>query len=100
MKTVFEAIYGGTFGDCNIIHGLLESLANGGDNYITTFDFYHYIEAQQKADEQYRDYKQWTRMAIIGIAKSGFFSSDRTILEYCTDIWDIEKVPVPMPGAK
>jgi len=39
-------------------------------------------------------------MAILGIAKSGFFSSDRTILEYCTDIWEVEPVPVPEPQVK
>jgi starch phosphorylase len=56
LKTVFEAIRGGSFGDCNIIHGVLDALQNGQDQYITTFDFYHYIKAQEKADEQYRDY--------------------------------------------
>ena len=37
-------------------------------------------------------------MAITGIAKSGFFSSDRTIAEYCSDIWDIKPVPIPQPS--
>jgi starch phosphorylase len=61
------------------------------------FDFYSYIDAQNKVDETYRDYNKWTKMAIEGLAKSGKFSSDRTISEYCTEIWDIEAVPIPHP---
>jgi len=50
-------------------------------------------------DETYRDYKRWTTMAILGLAKSGKFSSDRTIAEYCTDIWEVESVPIPHPSS-
>ena len=39
-------------------------------------------------------------MSIIGIAKSGKFSSDRTISEYCTDIWEVENVPIPHPSTQ
>jgi len=51
----------------------------GRDHYITTVDFYPYIEAQNLADKTYKDYRKWTQMAIEGVACSGFFSSDRTI---------------------
>jgi len=43
-------------------------LADGGDHYITCFDFYGYIDAQAVVDATYRDYKKWTAMAIKGIA--------------------------------
>lgn len=73
-------------------------MADGGDHYITCFDFYGYIDAQDVVDATYRDYKKWTAMAIKGIAQSGKFSSDRTISEYCSEIWDIQPVPVPHPS--
>jgi starch phosphorylase len=76
----------------------LDSLADGGDHYITCFDFYGYVDAQDVVDRTYRDYKKWTAMAIKGVALSGKFSSDRTISEYCSEIWDIQPVPVPHPS--
>lgn len=87
LLRVFDTIKSGFFGDTTIIHPILDGLCDGGDHYITCFDFYSYIDAQNKVDETYRDYKKWTKMAIIGIAKSGKFSSDRTIAEYCRQIW-------------
>jgi starch phosphorylase len=98
LKRVFETIKSGFFGDTQIIHPILDGLSDGGDHYITCFDFYSYIEAQNVVDATYRDYKKWTQMAIEGIAFSGKFSSDRTISEYCNEIWDIEPVPVPHPS--
>lgn len=84
LQRVFDTINGGTFGDVSVITPILSSLADGGDHYITCFDFYDYISAQDKVDATYRDYSKWTRMAIEGLSKSGKFSSDRTISEYCT----------------
>ncbi len=83
LQRVFDTIYSGFFGDTEIIHPILGHLADGGDHYITCFDFYSYIEAQEKADQTYTNYSKWTEMAILGIARSGKFSSDRTIHEYC-----------------
>merc|ERR1711935_167782 len=85
LTKVFGAIKDGFFGDVSIIHPILDGLCDGGDHYITCFDFYSYIDAQTKVDETYRDYTKWTAMAIEGIAKSGKFSSDRTISEYCQE---------------
>lgn len=80
----FEAITSGFFGDVSVMHPIIDSLCNGGDQYITCFDFYSYIDAQNKVDDTYRDLKKWTTMCIMGIAHSGKFSSDRTISEYCS----------------
>ena len=98
LKRVFDTIKSGFFGDTGVIHPILDGLADGGDHYITCFDFYSYVEAQEKVDQTYKNYRKWTEMAIIGIAKSGKFSSDRTIAEYCADIWDTQPVPVPHPS--
>jgi starch phosphorylase len=84
LTKVFDTIKNGFFGDVSVMHPLIDTLCDGGDQYITCFDFYSYIEAQNKVDDTYRDYKKWCQMAIIGIAKSGKFSSDRTISEYCS----------------
>ena len=97
LKRVFDTIRNGTFGDLSVCSGLLYNLENGGDHYCVCLDFYPYITAQEKVDQTYRDYKKWTKMAIEGIAFSGKFSSDRTIQEYCTDIWKVEAVSIPKP---
>lgn len=98
LQRVFDCITGGMFGDVSVMHHIIDSLSNGGDHYITCFDYYAYIDAQNKVDETYRNQKKWNQMAITGIAKSGKFSSDRTISEYCDHIWDIKPVPIPHPS--
>ena len=97
LKAVFDAIFNGFFGDMTRIHEYLGGLMEGGDYYINCSDFHSYCEAQAKVDECYRNYKKWSIMAINGIAKSGKFSSDRTISEYAHYIWDVEPCPVPHP---
>ena len=54
-------------------------------------DFESYVEAQKRIDKEYRDQKTWTKKAILNVAKSGFFSSDRTIEEYNDKIWHLNK---------
>lgn len=98
LQRVFDTIKSGFFGDTHVIHPILDNLANGGDHYITCFDFYSYIDAQERVDVVYKDVKKWNEMAIIGIVKSGKFSSDRTIAEYCSHIWQVEDEAVVLPS--
>jgi starch phosphorylase len=98
LQRVFDTIKSGFFGDTQVIHPILDHLANGGDHYITCFDFYSYIDAQERADVLYKDQKKWNEMCIIGIVKSGKFSSDRTIAEYCSHIWQVEDEAVVLPS--
>ena len=80
-----------------LYNSLLES--NGyerADQYFILKDFRAYAEAQKKVEEAYRDEKGWARSAILNVAKSGKFTSDRTIEEYIKDIWHLDKVTVEM----
>jgi glycogen phosphorylase len=98
LGRVYETIKCGTFGgNTQAFINLIDSLINGGDHYLVSHDFYSYLEAQAKVDLTYRDQKKWNEMAILGVAKSGFFSSDRTISEYASQIWNLDSVPIPQP---
>jgi glycogen phosphorylase len=66
------------------------------DEYMLMADFGEYIASQQKVSDLYRDQDEWTRKAILNVARMGKFSSDRTILEYNRDIWNATPVPIEM----
>jgi starch phosphorylase len=51
------------------------------------------VDAQERAARAYADQESWSRMSILNTAYSGKFSTDRTMLEYCRDIWKLERVP-------
>ena len=64
--------------------------ANGwADQYMTIADFNAYAEAQRHVSEVYKDKYRFNRMSLINIAKAGYFSSDRSIREYCNNIWNL-----------
>ncbi len=80
-----------------LYNSLLDS--NGGsraDQYFILKDFRSYAEAQKRVEEAFRDEAGWARMAMLNVAKSGKFSSDRTIEEYVQDIWHLDRVTVEM----
>jgi len=67
---------------------LLDSLLYH-DPYMVFADFDDYCRAQDEAEKKFKDPTAWTRSSIVNVAKSGKFSSDRTIAEYARDIWDV-----------
>ena len=59
------------------------------DWFMTLLDLEEYIAVKDRMLEDYRDQEKWKRMMLVNIAKSGYFSSDRTIREYNEDIWKL-----------
>lgn len=62
------------------------------DNYFVLKDFDAYVKAQEQINELYKDTKKWTHMSIVNIAKSSFFTTDRTMRQYNEDIWHVEPI--------
>ena len=83
-------IQGGHFthGDKDVFKPLMDNLLNH-DPFCVMADFNDYIAAQDRVSDAWRDKDNWNRMAVINTARSGFFSSDRSITDYCTKIWGI-----------
>jgi glycogen phosphorylase len=74
---------------------LRDTLLTQGDHYMHLADLRSYLEADQRLGELYADADGWARKAILNVAGSGKFSSDRTIAEYAADIWNTKPCPVP-----
>ena len=89
LRRVVNQISNGTFSpeEPNRYNDVLQPY---GDYYQLMADFRSYIDTQYRADEHYRNAKKWRRSALINIANMGFFSSDRSIVDYCRDIWFIK----------
>jgi starch phosphorylase len=68
---------------------IFANILDANDEHLHLADFTSYSEAHQRAGDAYCDRGRWTRMAILNVARSGKFSSDRTISEYAKEIWDV-----------
>jgi glycogen phosphorylase len=77
-----------------IFRPILFALLDGGDYFMNLADLASYVETQQRLGELYAKPDEWTRKAIINVASSSKFSSDRTIAEYSEQIWKAERCPV------
>ena len=77
-------------GDPDEFKLILNELTTKNDEFFVMADFAAYIEAQEKIEQLYQDRRNWAKMCLVNIAKSGYFSSDRTIDEYAKGIWGIE----------
>ncbi|MDI9241502.1 glycogen/starch/alpha-glucan phosphorylase [Fusibacillus kribbianus] len=81
----------------DLYNSLLNTLSTSkADTYFNLKDFRSYAEAQKRVDAAYRDEKWWAKAAIMNVACSGKFTSDRTIQQYVDDIWHLDKVTVDM----
>jgi glycogen phosphorylase len=72
-----------------------DTLLTQGDHYMHLADLTSYTQAQDRLGELYSNPSEWARKAILNVASSGKFSSDRTIHEYATEIWKAEPCPIP-----
>jgi starch phosphorylase len=90
LKAAIDLIASGHFsgGDRALFRPLLDALL-GHDEFMVLADYQAYVDCQAAVDRAWQDPSEWTRMAILNVARMGAFSSDRAIREYCADIWDI-----------
>ena len=78
----------------DVAHTIVDTLLNKGDYYLHLADLKSYCDAHKKLGELYTNQEDWSRKAILNIAASGKFSSDRTIAEYAKEIWLVKPCPV------
>jgi len=90
LRLAIDQIASGHFsdGNRNLFLPLTDSLLYH-DPFMVLADYEAYIECQDQAARVYRDQQKWTEMSILNVANMGFFSSDRSIREYCEKIWKI-----------
>lgn len=105
LRAVLARLTDGTFarGDRDVYRPVLESLLKH-DEYLVLADYSSYLEAQAEVEVAHQDPTRWTRMSILNVARSGFFSSDRSIHDYAREIWNIHPVSegaerIPSPDA-
>ncbi len=75
-----------------ILDAVIAAVRNPDDPWMTAADFRSYIDVQEVAGTAYQDQQKWTRMSILNSAKSGRFSTDRTMRDYNRDIWHLDKI--------
>ncbi len=95
IQKIIEQINSGYYGvPASEFSMILDDLFNKNDEFFVLKDFDAYIKAQEEIEKLYRDQDKWTKMALVNIAKSGIFSSDKTIEKYANDIWNIKSCEV------
>jgi starch phosphorylase len=99
LRAAIDLIASGFFarGDRELFRPLVDNLLDG-DPYLVLADFAAYRQCQKQVGEAYRDRDRWTRMSILNTARSGPFSSDRTIQEYASEIWQVAPMKVKLIG--
>jgi starch phosphorylase len=96
LRAAVDALASGAFtgGDRDAVGPVISSLLEW-DEYMVLADYRPYIDCHDHAaGPAWADQDRWTRMSILNTARSGFFSSDRTVRGYCRDIWHVEPVPI------
>jgi glycogen phosphorylase len=90
LREAIDLIADGFFsnGDRELFRPMVDSLLTR-DEYMLLADYQAYVDCQQRVSDAYRDRDNWTRMSILNAARVGRFSSDRSISDYCRDIWHV-----------
>ncbi len=93
LRRAIDLIASGTFSpdDKRVFEPIVSNLLTE-DRFLALADFQAYLDAQDRVDAAYRDVEGWTRSAILNVARSGFFSSDRSMWDYIDRIWHTQPV--------
>jgi starch phosphorylase len=93
LRDAIDAIAAGEFssGDKMLFRPIVDSLLDS-DEYLLLYDYASYIACCEQATDAYRDQERWARMSILNTARCGFFSSDRSMRQYCDEIWQVGPV--------
>lgn len=97
LKQVIDQMASGFFSpkEPGLFLSLVDSLLHS-DEYMLLADFQSYLDCQERVSQAFRDSDNWTRMSILNVARMGKFSSDRTIAQYCQEIWNVEPMPIDL----
>ncbi|MEV4513715.1 glycogen/starch/alpha-glucan phosphorylase [Dactylosporangium sp. NPDC049525] len=95
LRLAVDTIASGAFakGDRSVFAPVVDAML-GRDEYLSLADYRAYVDCQDAVAEAWTDTERWTRMSILNTARCGFFSSDRTVREYCEQIWKVDPVRV------
>ncbi|MCG8369028.1 MAG: glycogen/starch/alpha-glucan phosphorylase [Proteobacteria bacterium] len=95
FRRVMDLLSSGHFNhfEPGIFDAIIQSVREPADPWMTAADFRSFVDAQERAGQTYRDQATWTRMSILNTARSGRFSTDRTMRDYNDDIWHLEPIP-------
>jgi starch phosphorylase len=93
LKDVIDAIASGRFsnGDTGLFQPIVDSLLQD-DPFLLLVDYESYIRCQDEIDRRFQLPESWTRSSIMNTARCGFFSSDRSMQQYCDEIWKVKPV--------
>jgi starch phosphorylase len=97
LQEVVELLYSGQFseGDGGLFAPLLDGLSHS-DPFFVLADFEAYLQAQQRIDGRWQDQRGWHHSSLMNTARSGFFSSDRSIQDYAERVWKVHAMPVEL----
>jgi starch phosphorylase len=97
LREVLVSLSSGEFsrGDRTLFDPLVNSLLTS-DEYMLLADYQSYIDCQDRVSAAYKDQEAWTRMSILNVARIGKFSSDRSIRDYCAEIWKTWPVKIQL----
>ncbi|MFB9409968.1 glycogen/starch/alpha-glucan phosphorylase [Dactylosporangium matsuzakiense] len=95
LRAAIDAIANGVFakGDRTLFAPVVDAML-GRDEYLALADYRAYMECQERVERAWRDQDAWARMSVLNAARCGFFSSDRTVRDYCDLIWRVDPVRV------
>ncbi|MCG6965859.1 MAG: glycogen/starch/alpha-glucan phosphorylase [Chromatiaceae bacterium] len=95
LRSVIDLIDSGLFahGDKDLFRPLTDNLKHH-DPFMVLADYQSYLDCQQEVGRTYGDPGRWDRMSILNVARMGKFSSDRSVRDYCRDIWKVDPLPV------